>query len=119
MVRGDTQTGIDPTKEDDLIPFFTLHIRSLLHLYPSSRFVYYETGGTSQLKNSLRAVFEYYVTGSLGTIYEGVYNYKENSTVVRLKMRDQSEQLLLKRQIKTLIENFNYSAATLLIGLDY
>ncbi len=118
MIDGKSKNGIDPTQENQLIPFFTLHIHSLIFQNPKAKFVYYETGGTSQLKNSLRSVFEYYISLSQRESFEGAYLIQEDKTLIRKKERDESEKLFLKRQIKTLIDNFNYAAANLLAAAD-
>lgn len=110
--------NINPTNEDDLVEKFNFELQSLKHLYPKSNFIVYNTGGTHQQKNALKAIVEFYFEpktdknfGKTGTyqLYQG--NEKGEETQIEEIKKTAVERINILSDIKTLILNNNYGAA--------
>ena len=101
--------NINPTDENELISFYTNFLRQKMNQIDSDDLVvYYDTGGTTQQKNSLRAVLEFYLSSHQLKQFYGAFSNEQ--TILKELTRTKSEELKLKRQIKNLMLTYNYSA---------
>lgn len=114
--------NIKPNNSDELITWYRSRIKSLKHLYPDSNFIVYNTGGTSQQKEALKTVVEFYFepfdensknTESYFKLYQGNEN-NEGGTDIEVIKRSTVEELNLLTNIKVLIKHCNYNGALLL-----
>lgn len=117
--------GINPTNEDDLIQWFKSKIGYLIHIYPDSEFIVYNTGGTTQQKNALKTIVEFYLKQQITTekkkkevyrLFQGIEDKNGGTTIEEIK-RTATEKLNQLINVKLLITHFNYTGA-LQLGTD-
>ncbi|MCC5917269.1 MAG: hypothetical protein JJU02_08065 [Cryomorphaceae bacterium] len=104
--------GIDPTDDEALILFYRNWLNRNIKGINNDQIVFFDSGGTAQQKSSLRAVLEFEVSSQQ---LKQFYGKKDGSgTVLKKLERNAAEKLFQKRQLKTLIEHYNYGAARIL-----
>jgi hypothetical protein len=109
----DAEGGIDPTNDEALIRFYRNWLKGNLNRL-NDKVVFFDSGGTAQQKASLRAVLEFELPKHQ---LEQYYGKKEGDATVLNKLeRNAAEKLFQKRQLRTLIEHYNYGAARVLLA---
>lgn len=108
QIRIEILENINPSSEDDLIPYYTNFVKKNYNNFKDRELIYFDSGGTPQQKSSLRAVLEFYIPNNKLNQFYGAN--KDGTTVLKKLTRTQSEELKQKRQIKNLLLTYNYSA---------
>ncbi len=110
----DAEGGIDPTNDEALIRFYRNWLKRNSRKLSNDNVVFFDSGGTAQQKASLRAVLEFELPKHR---LEQYYGKKEgDATVLKKLERNAAEKLFQKRQLRTLIEHYNYGAARVLLA---
>lgn len=122
-----TIKGPRANNEDELITWYRDVVNNIRKQAPDAFFIMYDTGGTPQQKNALKAVVEFYFKRNLKELDTEPQRYKlfqgnddhRGGTRIEEIQRSASEKLNQLTNIKLLIQHNNYSAAKdLALGLD-
>jgi len=119
--------GLRANSEDDLIPWYRGALNTIIKSVPDAFYIMYDTGGTPQQKNALKAVVEFCLkknASETGTddqqykLYQGNDDQAGGTKIEEIK-RTATERLNQLTNIKLLIQHNNYAAARqLALGID-